>query len=109
LVLKKIDLKNSDSLNMVLNMVVNQYIKNGELDLPEPYTILQKIVTDIEMHFKSRINKIELSFNNYQYLCSCAITDIYPPVYGLGMHMNSEMAQNIAAKELLISICILLK
>ncbi|XP_060859391.1 uncharacterized protein LOC132936652 [Metopolophium dirhodum] len=105
LVLKKTEWKKSDTLNMV----VNQYLKNGGLDLPDPYNIFKKIITESKnMHFIFKTEKIKSNFNNY-YWCTYALTDVYPHVYGCGVDTNSEMAQDIALKELLIGICILLK
>ncbi|XP_016662860.1 uncharacterized protein LOC100572663 [Acyrthosiphon pisum] len=105
-VLKKTEWKQSDTLNMI----VNQYTKNDELDLPEPFNILKKIIAEHKnMHFNSRIEKLKLDSNNYYYSCTFVLTDVYPNVYGWGVDTNSEMAQHIAVKQLLINICILLK
>jgi len=102
---KKTEWKKSDTLNMI----VNQYLKNGELDLPDPYDIFKKIITESNyMHFILKTEKIKSNNNNF-YWCTFALTDVYPHVYGCGVDTNSEVAQNIAVKELLIGICILLK
>jgi len=106
LVFKNTEWKHSDTLVMI----VNQYIKNGKLDLPEPHNILKKIISEHKnMHITSKIEKIKLDLNNYFYFCTFALTDVYPNVYGYGMDTSSEKAQHIAVNELLINFCILLK
>ncbi|XP_025196756.1 RISC-loading complex subunit tarbp2-like [Melanaphis sacchari] len=103
--------KNSELINSdILNKVVSEYNKNNELDLLEPFKILCEIVTECKMHLISKTISVELLDKRYNHVHILAIdNNVDPSVYGLGEADNIENAQQIAAKELLIGICILLK
>ncbi|XP_026817460.1 uncharacterized protein LOC113556607 [Rhopalosiphum maidis] len=106
LLFKKTERINSD----LLNNVVNHYNKYNELDLLKPFKLLCRIVNECGMYLIAKTINTELLDKNYNCIYMLSVdNDIYPPVYGLGMADNIENAQQIAAKELLIAFCILLK
>jgi len=104
LAFKKTKWKHSDTLDMV----VNQYNTNGELVLVEPFKILKKIVTECEMSLVSNLHEV-LEDKIVECIYIFGIENVYPPIYAMGMAENIGDAQQLAAKELLINICILLK
>ncbi|XP_026823259.1 interferon-inducible double-stranded RNA-dependent protein kinase activator A homolog isoform X2 [Rhopalosiphum maidis] len=88
--------------------IINQYHKNNDLELLEPFNILYKVVTESGMCLTSiPIDEefVDLTHNSY---CILAIENVYPNVYGAGEADTIEKAKCIAAKQLLIAICILL-
>lgn len=105
LVFKITEWTNSD----LLNKVVNHYNKYNELDLLKPFKLLCRIVNGCGMYLIAKTINTELFDKNYNCIYILSVDNIYPPIYGLGMADNIENAQQIAAKELLIAFCILLK
>ncbi|KAL4120859.1 hypothetical protein QTP88_013473 [Uroleucon formosanum] len=97
------------SNSVTLKKVINQYNKNGTLDLPECFKILCNIVTECDLCLTSNIldpNNVENNSNVFYIL---SINNVYPVIHGLGEGGDMAYAQQMAAKDLLISICILLK
>ncbi|XP_022170836.1 interferon-inducible double-stranded RNA-dependent protein kinase activator A homolog B-like isoform X2 [Myzus persicae] len=92
-----------------LTKVVNQFKKNGELDLSDPFNVLCDVVTECNMSLSSNVLDPESIEKNSIHFYFLSINNIYPAVYGFGEADSIGYAQQIAAKELLISICLLLK
>jgi len=100
-----IDFSNSDTLNKVFN----QFKKNGQLDLPDAFKVLCNVVTECNMSLGSNIIDTELFEKQNCNFYLLSINNVYPIIYGLGEAEDIGYAQQIAAKELLIGICLLLK
>ncbi|XP_060848851.1 uncharacterized protein LOC132928298 isoform X2 [Rhopalosiphum padi] len=88
--------------------IIDQYHKNNDLELPEPYNILNKVVTESGMCLTSIPMDEEFVNLRYKSYCMLAIENVYPHIYGVGEADTIEQAKCIAAKNLLIEICILL-
>ncbi|KAF0755906.1 RISC-loading complex subunit tarbp2-like [Aphis craccivora] len=103
--LKKTEFINSDTLDKV----INHYKKTGNLELHEPFDILNKIVTENEMSMTS-VPLEELCDGVALAKCNCllVIESVFPPIVGVGEADTVEQAKSIAAVELLQAICILL-
>ncbi|KAE9538927.1 hypothetical protein AGLY_005509 [Aphis glycines] len=105
LLFKKSEFINSDTLDKVMN----QYRKNGELEIPEPFEVLYKIVTENEMSLTSvPVEEIFADVALKKCNCILIIESVYPPIIGVGEANTIEQATYIAAVQLLRAICILL-
>ncbi|XP_025198952.1 interferon-inducible double-stranded RNA-dependent protein kinase activator A homolog [Melanaphis sacchari] len=101
--------KNTEWLHSdTLNKVINQYHKNDDFDLPESLNILYKIVNETGMCLTSIPIDEEFITVTYRSFFIFSIENVYPPVCGVGEADTIENAKYVAAKRLLIAICILL-
>lgn len=92
-----------------LNKLVQKYSNEGELNLIEPYNILNQIVQEANMNLvktKFNVNNLDLDDNIYY---AMIIDNVYPSITGLGVDKDVRMAKCKAAIELLNNMCILLK
>jgi len=95
------------SKSVTLNEIINQYINNGTLDLSDAFKVLCEVVIECDLCLTSNILHPESDKkSNVFYILS--VNNVYPVVYGLGEGVDNVNAQQVAAKELLIAICILL-
>jgi len=97
------------SNSVTLQKIINQYNKNGTLDLPEAFKVLCNVVTECDLCLTSNILESENVERRSNVFYILTINNVYPAVHGLGEGMDTLYAQQMAAKELLIGICILLK
>lgn len=98
------DYSNSDTLNKV----IDHFQKNHQMDLPEPFKVLCDVVIECNLNLNSNTD-IELEGKTNNCMCLLSINNVYPNIYGVGEALDVEYAQQIAAKDLLVNICLLLK
>jgi len=96
------------SNSVTLNEVLNQYKISGKLDLPEAFKVLCNIVTECDLNLTSNILDPEsgIKLSVFYFL---SINNVYPSVCSMCEGDDIECAKQVAAKELLINICTLLK
>lgn len=95
LLFKKKKWLNTDTLDSV----VEQYRKDGKLNISDPEDVLNKIVQECEMKLTVHENFMDM------YILK--IENVYPPVFGKGKDPDSKTARMLAIKDMLESICIL--
>ncbi|XP_060868447.1 interferon-inducible double-stranded RNA-dependent protein kinase activator A [Metopolophium dirhodum] len=97
------------SNSVTLQKIINQYNKNGTLDLPEAFKVLCNVVTECDLCLTSNILESENIERRSNVFYILSVNNVYPVVHGLGEGVDTVYAQQMAAKELLIGICILLQ
>lgn len=105
LLFKKNEFTNTDTLSRV----VKKYSCNDILDENNPRFVLDQIVEECEMQLSEKFIKKELLGKSKDHFFVLSINNVYPPIYGLGVHNNIDQAEHIAAVNLLKNMCILFK
>lgn len=104
LLFKQIEWVNSS----ILNDIIKQYNRDGTLNIINPYAILKDIAQECEMFLVEKLMDKEsiLHTNNFYII---GVDNVYPPIYGIGVSDDIEVAKNMASSELLKNMCILSK
>lgn len=105
LLFKNVEWSNSE----LLDSLIKQYFRDGELKVNDPYKVLKEITLECEMFMIEKLMDKELFVNTNINFFVLGIDNVYPPVFGVGTASNIDSAKNIAATELLNNICLLYK
>lgn len=95
--------------SVTLQKVMDQYNKCGTLELPDYFQVLCNVVTECDLCLTSNILDTEGAEIGSSVFHILTINNVYPAVHGIGEGVDTAFAQQMAAKQLLISICILLQ
>lgn len=105
LLFKQTEWVNSESLIDI----IKQYNCDGTLDIVDPYTVLKDIAQTCDMVLVEKLMDKESLINKNTNFCIICIENVYPPIYGIGIDDNIEIAKDIASSEVLKNMCILSK
>ncbi|XP_025418690.1 RISC-loading complex subunit tarbp2-like isoform X2 [Sipha flava] len=99
--------KQTEWLNTeTLDNVVKQYVTKGQLNISNPLEVLNTIVEECGMILVEKVmNKTNICTTFNQLVLG--IDNVYPPIFGIGLNNDINLAKNMAATHLLENICIL--
>jgi len=90
-----------------LNRVVEHFYRDGKyLLISNPYDVLMKITAECKINMKKTATKKSLTKKNI-YFHVLTIENIYPPISGMGINEEADVADFEAATELLKNLCLL--
>jgi len=95
--------------SVTLQKVIEQYNKYGTLELPDYFKVLCNVVTECDLCLTSNVLDTEGAEKRSNVFHILTINNVYPAVHGIGEGVDTAFAQQMAAKQLLISICILIQ
>lgn len=105
LLFKQTEWVNSDALSDV----IKKYNSDGTLNIIDPYTVLKDVAQTCDMFLVEKLMEKESLVKKNTNFYIVSIENIYPPIYGIGVDDNIEIAKNMASSELLKNMCILSK
>lgn len=89
---------------------VEQFCRNDDcLKTNDPVALLSKIIEECEMKMVENVVEKDFLQNPNTCFITLTIENVYPPVVGLGMDADPNVAKHEAATNLLTSICLLYK
>ncbi|CAI6347264.1 unnamed protein product [Macrosiphum euphorbiae] len=95
--------------SVTLQKVIDEYNKYGTLELPDYFKVLCNVVTECDLCLTSNTLDTEGAEKGSNVFHILTINNVYPAVHGIGEGVDTAFAQQMAAKQLLISICILIQ
>lgn len=99
--------KQTEWLNTeTLNNTVKQYLTNGNLNISNSLDVLNTIVEECGIILVEKVlNNTNIYSTSNHYILG--IDNVYPPIFGIGLDDDINLAKNMAATNLLENICIL--
>lgn len=91
-----------------LEALVHEYVSNNHnLNIDDPWSVLNVIVKECEMKLTVKIMDRNVIVHPSNLCCMISIDNIYPSIYGVAMAGDEESANKHAALELLKNMCML--